>query len=61
MSKAFGGSTRSTNRRIDSLARERDSIGRILVQAELHGVRQEIESVRQSLEQIEELLCGTRN
>jgi len=61
MSKEFRSSPRSTNRRIDSLARERDSIGRILVQAELHNIREEIESVRQSLEQIEELLCGTRN
>ncbi|MGB1680247.1 MAG: hypothetical protein ACPHIE_00315 [Candidatus Thalassarchaeaceae archaeon] len=61
MSRAFGGSARNTNRRIDSLARERDSIGRILVQAELHSVREEVESVRQSLEQIEGLLCGTRN
>jgi len=61
MPRALGGSSRSTNRRIDSLARERDSIGRILVQAELNGVREEVESVRQSLEQIEELLCGTRN
>ena len=61
MSKAFGDPSRSTNRRIDSLARERDSIGRILVQAELHSVREEAKSVRKSLEQIEELLCGTRN
>ena len=61
MSKAFGDSSRSKNRRIDSLARERDSIGTILVQAELHSVREETKSIRESLEQIEEILCGTRN
>ena len=61
MTKAFGDSSRSTNRRIDSLARERDSINRILVQAELHTVREEVQSVKQSLEQLEELLSGTIN
>ena len=61
MTKVIRDSSRSTNRRIDSLARERDSINRILVQAELHTVREEAQSVKQSLELIEELLSGTRN
>ena len=61
MTKVIRDSSKSTNRRIDSLARERDSISRILVQAELHTVREEAQSVKQSLELIEELLSGTRN
>jgi polyhydroxyalkanoate synthesis regulator phasin len=50
--------SRSSNRRIDSLARERDSIMRILSQAEMDRVREEVEVLKKKLSSIEERLSG---
>ena len=58
MSLGTTNTSRSDNRRIDSLSRERESIGRILTQAELDRVGQDIESLKQKLDSIEELLSG---
>ncbi len=59
MSKVFGGNSKSTNRRIDSLTRERDSINRILAQAELDSIGEEVQNLKKSLDMIEERLSGT--
>ena len=58
MSLGTTNNSRSDNRRIDSLSRERESIGRILTQAGLDRVGQDIESLKQKLDSIEELLSG---
>jgi len=52
-------SKRSANRRIDSLSRERESIGRILIQAGLGRIEQDIEALKEKLDSIEELLSGS--
>tara|TARA_Y100000588_G_scaffold144030_1_gene158015 strand:- start:5737 stop:5916 length:180 start_codon:yes stop_codon:yes gene_type:complete len=49
---------KSINRRIDSLWREKDSIARILGQAELSSLREGLESIRSKLESIEDRLSG---
>jgi len=54
-------SSRSTNRRIDSLSRERESVGRILTQAGLDRIGQDIEMLKKKLDSIEELLSGRSN
>jgi hypothetical protein len=54
-------SSRSANRRIDSLSRERESIIRILTQAGLDGIEQDIEMLKKKLDSIEELLSGRSN
>ena len=59
MSKVFEGNSKSTNRRIDSLTRERDSINRILAQAELDSIGEEVQNLKKSLDMIEERLSGT--
>ena len=59
MSKVIGGNSKSTNRRIDSLTRERDSINRILAQAELDSIGEEVQNLKKSLDMIEERLSGT--
>ena len=51
-------SSRSTNRRIDSLSRERESIRRILTQAELDRVQEDIKMLKKNLDSIEESLSG---
>ncbi|RJU86551.1 MAG: hypothetical protein DWB89_03330 [Candidatus Poseidoniales archaeon] len=50
--------SRSTNRRIDSLSRERESIIRILAQAGLERIEQDIGTLKEKLDSIEELLSG---
>jgi hypothetical protein len=54
-------SSRSANRRIDSLSRERESISRILAQASLDRIEQDIEMLKKKLDSIEELLSGRSN
>jgi|TARA_B100001250_G_scaffold23935_1_gene20004 hypothetical protein len=54
-------SSRSANRRIDSLSRERESISRILTQAGLDRIEQDIEMLKKKLDSIEELLSGRSN
>ena len=53
--------SRSANRRIDSLSRERESISRILAQAGLERIEQDIEMLKEKLDSIEELLSGSSN
>lgn len=53
--------SRSANRRIDSLSRERESISRILAQAGLERIEQDIEMLKEKLDSIEELLSGRSN
>jgi hypothetical protein len=50
--------SRSTNRRIDSLSRERESIRRILAQAELDRVQEDIKMLKKNLDSIEKSLSG---
>tara|TARA_B100001778_G_scaffold295364_1_gene267572 strand:+ start:173 stop:352 length:180 start_codon:yes stop_codon:yes gene_type:complete len=50
--------SRSANRRIDSLSRERESIIRILAQAGLERIEQDIGTLKEKLDSIEELLSG---
>ncbi|MAH98483.1 MAG: hypothetical protein CMA12_03920 [Euryarchaeota archaeon] len=58
MSTNSPASSRKTNRIIDSLVRERDSISRILNQADLSQVNQSIESLKAKLEKIDDQLSG---
>jgi len=60
MSMPLGGSSgpRSFHRRVDSLSRDRDSIIRILDQAEFDTVRYGLESLKTKLDSIEERLSG---
>ena len=53
--------SRSDNRRIDSLSRERESISRILTQAGLDRIELDIEALKEKLDSIEELLSGSSN
>ncbi|MFL2966890.1 MAG: hypothetical protein ACJZ5D_04315 [Candidatus Thalassarchaeaceae archaeon] len=53
--------SRSANRRIDSLSRERESIIRILAQAGLERIEQDIGTLNEKLDSIEELLSGRSN
>ncbi|MEC7708631.1 MAG: hypothetical protein VYA39_02775 [Candidatus Thermoplasmatota archaeon] len=53
--------SRSANRRIDSLSRERESIIRILNQAGLDRLQQDIEMLKEKLDSIDELLSGSSN
>jgi len=61
MSLGATDSSRSANRRIDSLSRERESIIRILTQAGLDGIEQDIEMLKKKLDSIEEHLSGRSN
>jgi seryl-tRNA synthetase len=53
--------SRSANRRIDSLSRERESISRLLAQAGLERIEQDIEALKEKLDSIEEILSGSSN
>ena len=53
--------SRSANRRIDSLSRERESIIRILNQADLGRIEQDIGLLKKKLDSIDELLSGRSN
>jgi len=58
---AMGGvDKRSFNRRMDSIARERDSIRRLLEQARLSSIVDEIKSVGKKLDDIESFLSGSK-
>jgi len=61
MSLGSTNASRSDNRRIDSLSRERESISRILTQAGLDRIEQDIEALKVKLDSIEELLSGSSN
>ena len=61
MSLGATDSSRSANRRIDSLSRERESIIRRLAQAGLDRIEQDIEMMKKKLDSIEELLSGRSN
>ena len=52
------GSEKSTNRKVDSLVRERDSIRRLLDQADLSMVSEGLESLKKRLHSIETRLSG---
>ena len=58
MTKNSYDSSRRDNRIIDSLVRERDSISRILNQADLSQVNQSIQILNEKLEKIEEQLSS---
>jgi len=49
---------RSLNRRMDSLARERESIRRLLDQSDLSTIREGLESLKSRLDAIEKRLSG---
>tara|TARA_B100001094_G_scaffold333158_1_gene409135 strand:- start:2772 stop:2957 length:186 start_codon:yes stop_codon:yes gene_type:complete len=61
MSLGANNSSRSANRRIDSLSRERESIIRILKQADLGRIKQDIGLLKKKLDSIDELLSGRSN
>jgi hypothetical protein len=61
MSLGANKSSRSANRRIDSLSRERESIIRILNQADLGRIEQDIGLLKKKLDSIDELLSGRSN
>ena len=50
--------SRSKNRRIDSISRERDSIRRILNQAELARLHEDVKLIEKRFDYIEECLSG---
>ena len=58
MTKISYDSSRRDNRIIDSLVRERDSISRILNQADLSQVNQSMQILNEKLEKIEEQLSS---
>ena len=53
MSQGGSPNSKSLNRRIDSLSRERDSVSRILEQAELEKIRDGLDSLKSKMEAIE--------
>lgn len=58
MVESSGNRTKSDNRKIDSLRRERDGINRILEQASLDGVKQNLERLSERLDRIESDMIG---
>ncbi|MEC7756614.1 MAG: hypothetical protein VX621_02210 [Candidatus Thermoplasmatota archaeon] len=58
MTKTSYDSSRRDNRIIDSLVRERDSISRILNQADLSQVKQSIQILNEKLGKIDEQLSS---
>ncbi len=61
MSDSSSGRSKSENRSIDSLRRERDSIRRILEQASMDGVRDNLERLNERLDRIESEMPGDSN
>lgn len=53
MSQGGSPNSKSLNRRIDSLSRERDSVSRILEQAQLEKIRDGLDSLKSKMEAIE--------
>ena len=53
MSQGGSPNSKSLNRRIDSLSRERDSVSRILEQAQLEKIRDGLVSLKSKMEAIE--------
>ncbi len=53
MSQGGSPNSKSLNRRIDSLSRERDSVSRILEQTQLEKIRDGLDSLKSKMEAIE--------
>ena len=60
MAAIGGADKRSFNRRVDSIARERDSIRRLLEQARISSIVVETKSLEKRLDEIESLLSGRK-
>ena len=58
MTESDGNRSKSDNRQIDSLRRERDSIRRILEQASLDGVKENVKRLTERLDRIESQIPG---
>ena len=58
MTESDGNRSKSDNRQIESLRRERDSIRRILEQASLDGVKENVKRLTESLDRIESQIPG---
>ena len=58
MAAMGAGGPRSFNRRADSIARERDSIRRLLEQANLSSITEDLKSVEKKIDEIEDFLSG---
>ncbi|MAK95733.1 MAG: hypothetical protein CL994_05270 [Euryarchaeota archaeon] len=58
MTESDGNRSKSDNRQIESLRRERDSIRRILEQASLDGVRENVKRLTERLDRIESQIPG---
>ena len=61
MSDSSSGRSKSENRSIDYLRRERDSIRRNLEQASMAGVRDNLERLNERLDRIESEMPGDSN
>ena len=61
MSESASGRSKSENRSIDSLRRERNSIRRILEQASMDGVRDNLKRLNERLDRIETEMLGNSN
>ena len=61
MTESDDNRSKSDNRQIDSLRRERDSIRRILEQASLDGVKENVKRLTESLDRIESQMPGDSN
>ena len=61
MTESDGNRSKSDNRQIDSLRRERDSIRRILEQASLDGVKENVKRLTERLDRIESQMPGDSN
>jgi|TARA_B100001741_G_C15965368_1_gene330911 prefoldin subunit 5 len=58
MTESDGNRSKSYNRQIESLRRERDSIRRILEQASLDGVKENVKRLTERLDRIESQIPG---
>ncbi|MAM99606.1 MAG: hypothetical protein VX493_00490 [Candidatus Thermoplasmatota archaeon] len=58
MTESDGNRSKSDNRQIESLRRERDSIRRILEQASLDGVKENVKRLTERLDRIESQIPG---
>ena len=58
MTESDGNRSKSDNRQIESLRRERDSIRRILEQASLDGVKENVKRLTERLDRIESQMPG---
>ncbi|MBS64812.1 MAG: hypothetical protein CMA93_00545 [Euryarchaeota archaeon] len=58
MTESDGNRSKSDNRQVESLRRERDSIRRILEQASLDGVKENVKRLTERLDRIESQIPG---